>query len=101
MILAAPIVLCKPPDCRDIFSGLICENDVQQYQCFFIRYVGEVAELVVIEARNDAHAMILADDHLANHPKYRSVEIFQGDRRVAAFQSNPAADDLQSGTFLH
>jgi hypothetical protein len=57
-----------------------------QYQCFFTRYVGDVAEFLVIEARDDARAFILADDHLADHPNYASVEILSGERRVGQLE---------------
>jgi hypothetical protein len=64
-----------------------------QYQCFFTRYVGDVAEFVVIEARDDARALILADDHLAGHPNYASVEILSGDRQVGQIE-RPAPQSL-------
>ncbi len=56
------------------------------YQCFFTRYVSEVADLLVIEARDDARVLILADYHMADYPIYASVEIFDGERRVAQFE---------------
>jgi hypothetical protein len=51
------------------------------YKCLVPRFVVEVAENLVIEARDDALDRILADEHLAGHPSYASVEMFADDRR--------------------
>jgi hypothetical protein len=45
------------------------------YQCFFQRAVGEVAEFVVIEADDDAHACIKADDIVQASASYLAVEV--------------------------
>jgi hypothetical protein len=65
------------------------------YKCFFTPYVGEVDQFIVIEARDDRRACILADGHLADHASYRSVEIFDGERLVGQFQRADAEKDAR------
>ncbi len=65
------------------------------FKCFFTPYVGDVDQFIVIEARDDTRARILADDHLADHASYRSVEIFDGERLVGQFQRAEAQNDRQ------
>jgi len=63
------------------------------YKCFLTPYVGQVDQFIVIDARDDARARILADGHLADHASCWSIDVFDGERLVGQFQRAEAARD--------
>jgi hypothetical protein len=53
------------------------------YECYFNRFVGDVPEFVVIDAKDDDQARVVAIGMLDDHPNYASVDILRDGRQIA------------------